>query len=929
MVQFRGRMMQATGSAAAALALLAAPALLHADEADSAASDPIIGSMARYRAAAAQLADPAALPEGEALSRLASEAITAAYFSERFPEAAALYARHREAGLAPVAIVAGLGATLQSSSGAALKAEARAQLATIGEAPAGNAPLAPALAGAALGADAFLRDDLPLAITFFSAAEQRARRDLAPDDPAQVMFAVQHARHLGNARPAEGRAASERAEKLALEILPPGHPNWVGVWYDMAIREMTANRYDVAQSLFARITDLAVREWGDDDPRLFPILQYQAIALSGLGRMQEGLVIARAALAVESAKPAGDRAMHRELIGSLLMGEGRVAEAAAFYREGLALLEGTDPGDLRWGFIQARLARAASLLGEDAEALALADLAIPAHAAKLAPDHPGRVISEGMIALAQARSGAPERALALLEAGIAANEARLLDTYARAQDVRAIASRNNTLFRNFAWVALKNGRIADGWRAAQLATLGELALSTARLSYPGDAEGFGAMLDTVREARRSEAEIRTKAAGGEATGEALSAAITRREAAERELDARYPGHAEFLRPKPMPLAEAQARLAANEAIVIPMSIEDRNVTLLVTREGARWAETVSPFNSTAALVTRLRASLENESLGETAGGGFDTAAAHELYRRFFPPEIARVITGKAKLIFPAGGLLAQIPPAVLMSRPPEGARRGRYLIEDHAVTIRSSLRPLARADRAPGSGFAGIGAPSLAPPQPGTRASLRGVAINPRELRALPSLPGSQAELEAMRDAFAGEDALLLTGQEATEPRVRSAPLGQYRVLAFSTHGLVGGQMSALPEPALVLTPPETPSSEDDGLLTASEIAALELAADWVILSACNTAAGDGRGSATYSGLARAFQLAGAKALLLSHWPVRDDAAARLSVATVTAAAGGMERSEALRRAQLALMASQDLPGAASPSVWAPFVLID
>ncbi len=316
-------------------------------------------------------------------------------------------------------------------------------------------------------------------------------------------------------------------------------------------------------------------------------------------------------------------------------------------------------------------------------------------------------------------------------------------------------------------------------------------------------------------------------------------------------------------------------------------------------------------------------------LGETASGGFDTAAVHELYIRFFPPEIERALKHKTSLVFPSGGILAQIPPAVLMSRLPARTRPGRYLIEDYAITIRSSLRPLARAGRALASGFAGIGAPQLAPPR-AARASLRGVTINPKDLRALPSLPGSQAELEAMREAFVGEEALLLTGADATEPKVRAAGLGAYRVLAFSTHGLVGGQMAALPEPALVLTPPEIPSPDDDGLLTASEIAGLELAADWVILSACNTAAGDGRGSATYSGLARAFQLAGARSLLLSHWPVRDDAAAFLAVETLRRAEAGTDRAQALQAAQLALVrGTTGLRLETSPGVWAPFVLID
>jgi CHAT domain-containing protein len=64
-------------------------------------------------------------------------------------------------------------------------------------------------------------------------------------------------------------------------------------------------------------------------------------------------------------------------------------------------------------------------------------------------------------------------------------------------------------------------------------------------------------------------------------------------------------------------------------------------------------------------------------------------------------------------------------------------------------------------------------------------------------------------------------------------------------------------------EPALVLTLPEKPTKLDDGLLTASEVAQLKLNADWVVLSACNTAAGDKPGAEALSGLARAFFYAG------------------------------------------------------------------
>jgi CHAT domain-containing protein len=96
-----------------------------------------------------------------------------------------------------------------------------------------------------------------------------------------------------------------------------------------------------------------------------------------------------------------------------------------------------------------------------------------------------------------------------------------------------------------------------------------------------------------------------------------------------------------------------------------------------------------------------------------------------------------------------------------------------------------------------------------------------------------------------------------------------------------------------------------------------------------VILSACNTSAGDASGGPVFSGLATAFAQAGANALMLSHWRVRDDAAARLSVETVRGAGRGLGRAEALRRAQLGLIGDRSLADSAHPAVWAPFVLIE
>ena len=131
-------------------------------------------------------------------------------------------------------------------------------------------------------------------------------------------------------------------------------------------------------------------------------------------------------------------------------------------------------------------------------------------------------------------------------------------------------------------------------------------------------------------------------------------------------------------------------------------------------------------------------------------------------------------------------------------------------------------------------------------------------------------------------------------------------------------------------EPSLVLTPPETGSKLDDGLLTASEVAQLKLDADWVILSACNTAEADGTpGAEGLSGLTKAFFYAGSRALLVSHWPVVSDAAVRITTRMLEEAAKpGIGRAEAHRRAMLALIEDTDHPQYAHPLFWAPFVVV-
>ena len=159
---------------------------------------------------------------------------------------------------------------------------------------------------------------------------------------------------------------------------------------------------------------------------------------------------------------------------------------------------------------------------------------------------------------------------------------------------------------------------------------------------------------------------------------------------------------------------------------------------------------------------------------------------------------------------------------------------------------------------------------------------------------------------------------------------MKSSPLRNYKIVYFATHGLVSGEINGLAEPALVLTLPERPTEEDDGLLTASEIAELKLNADWVVLSACNTAAGDTSGAEGLSGLARAFFYAGARALLVSHWSIEDEATVRITTGVFGRLSKdpSLSRAEALRLAMLDLIDNSANPEDAFPAFWAPFVVV-
>jgi CHAT domain-containing protein len=214
----------------------------------------------------------------------------------------------------------------------------------------------------------------------------------------------------------------------------------------------------------------------------------------------------------------------------------------------------------------------------------------------------------------------------------------------------------------------------------------------------------------------------------------------------------------------------------------------------------------------------------------------------------------------------------------------------------------------------------------------------RGNLADTEFIRRQQPLPETTDELCAVALSIGAPESSIYLGDKATERVIKAlsadGSLAQARIVHFATHGLLGSQAEMLgafkAEPALLLTPPNQPTEEDDGLLTASEAALLKLDADWVVLSACNTAAGDGNtiGAEALSGLARAFFYAGARALLVSHWAVDSNATVSLITRAFDEIKGDdrIGRAEALRRSMLALVGAGGRNS--HPATWAPFVVV-
>ncbi len=253
--------------------------------------------------------------------------------------------------------------------------------------------------------------------------------------------------------------------------------------------------------------------------------------------------------------------------------------------------------------------------------------------------------------------------------------------------------------------------------------------------------------------------------------------------------------------------------------------------------------------------------------------------------------------------------------------------RGRHLLEDYTLHYAPAgamlhfTAPRARPQAGPGPASLLL----VSDPKPRQQSTLD---------TPLPRLPGARAEAAAIARLMSAAQVTRLQDEAATETRVRDE-VSSHTILHFATHAVVRDDD---PFSSYLALGSSSAVADADGVLTAQEVYGLDLRADLVVLSGCQSAAGPvtGDGMATF---ARAFLYAGTTSFVASVWDVADEPTHRLLRDFYNAWTGGASKAAALRRAQLRLLADLragrvrvqspvgEVPIPEHPVFWAGFVL--
>ncbi|MBI4292201.1 MAG: CHAT domain-containing protein [Betaproteobacteria bacterium] len=454
----------------------------------------------------------------------------------------------------------------------------------------------------------------------------------------------------------------------------------------------------------------------------------------------------------------------------------------------------------------------------------------------------------------------------------------------------------------------------------------------------------------------------------------------------------YPRFMELTNPRPVTSDDLQSKLLREgEVLLSYVLLPQETVIFAVTRERFRMVVHAARREDIARRIHEIRRTLDKVAGGESVLflRFIDPMELNALYRDLVAP-VRELLAGREKVIVVGDGPLLTVPLELFVTqwgaREQQAFRAARaesngsaerpflaeyalaaFLGKSHRFAYLPSLSALASQRLYPKPAAArqyaliAFADPDFTP-GPGrtfsaaTRARLEAMGNSlPRRHDGSPEIPRLRETAEEAKEIaglLAGKSELYL-GEQAQEWRAKKGDLKKARFVLFATHGFLGGEFvpagasdaeAALPlrkprrstaQPALALTLVGDLRGED-GMLTMKEVIEdVELNADLVALSACNTAgetaqANNGEG---FAGLTRAFMFAGAKSLIVSHWSVDSLSTQALMTATFRNLRSGGAAFSALSDAQRGMLSARFNNGTyhfsrSHPFFWAPFVYV-
>ncbi len=424
-----------------------------------------------------------------------------------------------------------------------------------------------------------------------------------------------------------------------------------------------------------------------------------------------------------------------------------------------------------------------------------------------------------------------------------------------------------------------------------------------------------------------------------------------------QIQKQYPDYFLLLQPRAPKPEQIAKLLATDEVFVSIQPMRDETYVWAIDAQG-KVNFHISPWGEkqTREAVDRVRRTLDVAEFGNRAPR-FDEATSHAIYNTFFAPQ-APALAGKKHVVVATSGALANLPFAVLVTQrsnsPAASGAETDWFIKQAAIShVPSasgwmSLKKLATAAHGPEPMIA-WGDPqfdlgltvatnstgnAVVRSLPTRSALVTNLEASQSEAyltySKIPPLPETRDEVLALASIMgANPQTDVILGKAASRASVlkhsSSGQLAKKQVVVFATHGLLAGDLPNLSQPALAMASSANPN--ESPLLTLEDVLSLKLNADWVVLSACNTAGADGKAEEAMSGLARGFFYAGSRSLLVTHWSVESESAKQLTTRTFTAYKQDqrLRRSEALR---LAMLETMKTPAYAHPAYWAPYALV-